>query len=314
MNAAVVEEYGTPRYRAFEEPVAGEGQLVVEVEAAGLNPVDQAKAAGRFYSGRAPLPFVAGGEGAGIVAGGRRVYFDAPVAPFGSMADRSLVNAADAIDVPDGVEPALAVAVGIAGLAAWLPLAWRAQLQPGETVLVLGATGVVGCIAVQAAKLLGAARVVAAGRNEQALARAAALGADATVRLDASEGDDLTAAFREAAGGGVDVVIDPLWGEPAVAALGALGDGGRLIQIGQSAGATATFPSAIVRGKLAEIRGHTNFLAPHDVKVAAYRTLAEHAAAGRITVEIEAAPLSEVATVWERQQAGGHGKKLVLVP
>lgn len=314
MNAAVVEEYGTPRYRAFEEPVAGHGQLVVEVEAAGLNPVDQAKAAGRFYTGRAPLPFVAGSEGVGTVEGGRRVYFDTTVAPSGSMAERTLVNASDAFDVPDGLDPGLAVAVGIAGLAAWLPLAWRARLQPGETVLVLGATGVVGSIAVQAAKLLGAARVVAAGRSEQALARAAAHGADATVRLGELEGDDLTAAFREAAGGGVDVVIDPLWGAPAIAALGALGDSGRLIQIGQSAGATATVPSAIVRGKLAEIRGHTNFLAPQEVKAEGYRALAEHAAAGRIAVDVERAPLSDVAAVWARQQAGGHGKKLVLVP
>jgi NADPH:quinone reductase-like Zn-dependent oxidoreductase len=314
MYAAVVEQYGTPRYRTFEEPVAGEGQVVVEVAAAGVNPVDLAKAAGTFYSGRAPLPFVAGGEGVGTLPDGRRVYFDQPIHPFGSMAQRALVDPASLIDVPDALaDDGLAVALGIAGLAGWLPLAWRAQLQPGETVLVLGATGVVGSIAVQAAKLLGAGRVLAAGRDEQGLARAATLGADATVRLDRT-GEELSAAFREAAGGDVDVVVDPLWGEPAVAALAALGRGGRLIQLGQSAGATAEVPSPAVRGKLAEIRGHTSSLASREVRVDAYRTMAEHVAAGRLHVEVERMPLSNVAEAWERMRAGAHGRKLVLIP
>lgn len=331
MNAAVVEEYGTPRYREFEEPVAGDGRVVVEVAAAGVNPVDLAKAGGTFYAGRDPLPFVAGGEGVGTLADGRRVYFDNPSRPFGSWAERALVKRDNLIDVPDGVDDAIAVALGIAGLAAWLPLTWRARLEPGETVLVLGATGVVGTVAVQGAKLLGAARVVAAGRNPDALARLEALGADATVRLDAPSAggvggvadaggasapsrDELAAAFREAAGGDVDVVIDPLWGEPAAAALMALGYGGRLIQIGQSAGASADIPSALIRGKLAEVRGHTNFLAPQEVKAEAYRAMAEHAAAGRLTVPVERIPLSDVADAVARQRAGGHGAKLVLIP
>lgn len=314
MHAAVVEQYGTPRYREFEDPQAASGQLVVEVAAAGVNPVDVTKAAGRFYAGRAPLPFVAGGEGVGTVEGGRRVYFDKPLHPFGSMAERALVEAAAVIDVPDGLDDGLAVALGVAGFAAWLPLSWRAQLQPGETVVVLGATGTVGTIAVQAAKLLGAARVVAAGRSHEALARAAELGADAIVRLDEHEGEELTAALSDAAGGAVDVVIDPLWGAPAAAALGAIAQGGRLIQIGQSAGATAELPSSAIRGTLAEIRGHTNFLAPYEVRAAAYRAMAEHAAAGRLRVDVERLPLSEVETAWERQAAGGHGRKLVLVP
>lgn len=315
MHAAVVEQYGTPRFASFEEPVAGDGQVVAEVGAAGLNPVDVAKAAGTFYAGRDPLPFVAGGEGVGTLPDGRRVYFDRPLRPFGAMAQRTLIEPRTAIELPDALTDAgVAVALGVAGLAAWLPLAWRAQLQPGETVLVLGATGVLGGIAVQAAKLLGAGRVVAAGRDEGSLARAGALGADATVRLDGTVGEPLTAAFRAAAGGDVDVVIDPLWGEPAAAALGALGVRGRLIQIGQSAGAAAALPSAAIRGRLAEIRGHTNTLAPREVKAAAYRTMAEHAAAGRLTVDVERIPLADVAAAWERQRSGARGTKLVLIP
>lgn len=326
MNAAVVEEHGTPRYGEFEEPTAREGALVVEVAAAGVNPVDVARAAGTFYTGPDPVPFVAGLEGVGTLDDGRRVYFDTPLAPFGSMAERTLVAAeGGTIEVPDGVDDAVAVALGIAGFAAWLPLSWRARLQPGETVLVLGATGVAGGIAVQAAKLLGAGRVVAAGRSKQALERLEALGADATVPIDLPSGDDasaevaaardeLTAAFHEAAGGDVDVVIDPIWGVPAVAALAALGMRGRLIQIGQSAGAVTAVPSALIRGKLAEIRGHTTFAAPYDVKEAAYRAMAEHAAAGRLVVDVDRIPLNDVAAAWERQRSGSGGTKLVLVP
>jgi NADPH2:quinone reductase len=314
MDAAVVEEYGTPRWRQFDEPVAGAGETVVEVGAAGVNPVDLAKAAGTFYAGRARVPFVAGGEGVGTVADGRRVYFDAPVHPFGSMAQRALVRSEELIEVAPGCDDALAVALGVAGLAAWLPLAWRADLQPGETVLVLGATGVLGHVAVQAAKLLGAGRVVAAGRDPEALARVEELGADAVVRFDSADADDLTNAFRGAADGDVDVVIDPLWGAPGVAALAALGTGGRHIQIGQSAGATATVPSANIRGKLVDIRGFTNFLAPHEVKAAAHRTMTKHAAAGRLTVDVDRVPLRDVGKAWERMRSGTHGRKLVLVP
>ncbi|HEY4279119.1 MAG TPA: zinc-binding dehydrogenase [Conexibacter sp.] len=315
MDAAVIEEYGTPRWRSFDEPVAGAGAVVVKVHAAGVNPVDLAKAAGTFYEGRARVPFVAGGEGVGTVDGGRRVYFDATIHPFGSMAQLALARAEELTDVADGCDDALAVALGVSGLAAWLPLAWRAQLQPGETVLVLGATGVLGLVAVQAAKLLGAGRVVAAGRDADALARAEELGADATVRFaDDTASTDLTGAFRAAAGGDVDVVIDPLWGEPAVAAIGALGTGGRAVQIGQSAGAVASVASAAIRGKLVDIRGYTNFLVPHEVKAEAHRTMTAHAAAGRLTVDIDRLPLREVEQAWERQKAGTHGRKLVLIP
>lgn len=315
MRAAVVEEYGTPRLREFQEPVAGAGEVVIEVAGAGVNPVDVSKAAGTFYAGRARVPFVAGGEGVGTTADGRRVWFDKPVHPFGSMAERAAVIEDSLLPVPGDLDDGVAVALGIAGLAAWLPLAWRAGLQPGETVLVLGATGVVGRIAVQGAKLLGAGRVVAAGRDAEALARAEELGADATVRFDGdADGGDLAGAFRAAAGGDVDVVIDPLWGAPALAALEALGTGGRLIQIGQSAGATASLPSAPVRGKLVEIRGHTNFLAPPQERAAAYAAMCEHALAGRLVVDVERLPLAEVETAWARLSSGAGGTKLVLVP
>ncbi len=313
VHAAVLHAYGTPRYDEAEEPVAGEGQVVVEVAAAGVNPVDLNKAAGTFYAGKPPLPSIAGQEGVGTVVGdGRRVYFDRPILPSGSMAQRALVAADALMELPDGLDDGVAVALGVSGLAAWLPLTWRAQLQSGETVLVLGATGTLGQIAVQAAKLLGAGRVVAAGRDADGLQRAAKLGADVTVPLT-GEIAKLTDALRDAAEGDVDVVIDPLWGAPAAAAIGTLGVGGRLIQIGQSAGEEATLRSAFIRGKLADIRGHTNFLVPADVRREAYAAMTAHAVAGRLTVDVERVPLHDVADAWARQRAGVP-RKLVLIP
>ena len=311
MRAAVLHEYGVPRADEFDEPSAGEGQAVVEVLAAGLNPVDVAICAGRFYAGKPPLPSVAGREGVGTLDGAR-VYFDGPVAPFGSMAQRALVERASALPVPDAVSDGVAVALGISGLAAWLSLTWRAQLKQGEHVLVLAASGVLGQIAVQAAKLLGAARVVAAARSQEGLQRCLALGADAAVSL-AQDAQELPGAFADAADGRIDVVLDPLFGEPFVAAVGAASFRARIVQIGAGAGAEATVSSAPIRGKLLEIMGHTNFAAPPPVKREAYARLADAAAAGQIEVEVDALALDRVGEAWERLQAGTHSK-VVLVP
>jgi len=284
---------------------------VVEVLAAGLNPVDAAICAGRFYAGRPPLPSVAGREGVGLLDGAR-VYFDAPIAPFGSMAQRSLVDPASALPVPDGVSDGMAVALGISGLAAWLALTWRAQLQDGEHVLVLAASGVLGQIAVQAAKLLGAGRVVAAARSREGLDRCLALGADAAVNLE-RPADELAGALSDAAEGRIDVVLDPLFGLPFAAAVDAASFRARIVQLGAGAGAEATVSSAPIRGKLLTIMGHTNFGAPQHIKGEAYARLAQAAAAGQIQVEVDALALDRVAEAWRRLQAGSHSK-IVLVP
>lgn len=312
MRAAVLREYGAaPQPEDFEDPQPAGGQVVVEVLAAGLNPVDLSISSGTFYAGAPDLPYVVGREGVGRDPAGRRIYFDGPVAPFGSFAERALIDEASAIPVPDGVDDGLAVCCGIAGLAAWLALDWRAGLQEGETVLVLGASGVVGQIGVQAARLLGAGRVVAAARSAEGLERASQLGADATVRI--GEPDDLAEAFREAAGGGVDVVVDPLWGEPAAAAIEATNREARVVQIGQSAGARASIASSAVRGRMLSILGHTNFAAGPEAKRAAYSRMLEHASAGELTADVERVPLEDVADAWSRQRSGPH-RKLVIVP
>jgi NADPH:quinone reductase-like Zn-dependent oxidoreductase len=227
------------------------------------------------------------------------------------MAERVAVPEELLVDVPEGAPPALAAALGIAGLAGWMPVARRAPVRAGETVLVLGATGTAGRVALQAARLLGAGRVVAAGRDPDGLERAAQLGADATVPLD--EADDLAAVLREACGGdGPTLVVDPLWGEPLAAAVEAAAPGARIVHVGQSAGPTTTLTSAAVRGKQLDILGYSDFAVPRDELAREYRALVGKAAAGEIRIELEEVPLDAVADAW-RRQAEGAGRKLVVV-
>jgi NADPH:quinone reductase-like Zn-dependent oxidoreductase len=309
MRAAILRAHGAvPELGEFDDP-AGDG--VLEVLAAGMNPVDVRIAGGSFPNERHEPPYVAGKEGVGRRADGSLVYFDASVEPCGSFAERTLIPPGSGYPVPDGLDPALAVCFGVAGLAAWLPLEWRGELAPGETVLILGASGVVGQIAVQAARLLGAGRVVAAARDAGGLERARALGADATVRLDAA--DDVSEALREAAGGdGFDLVLDPLWGEPARAALAALKPFGRLVNMGQSAGAEATLASTSIRAKPVDIIGYTNYTVDEERKAAAYARMAGHAAAGELRVAIERLGLDDVPEAWRGITTSAHAKRVVV--
>ena len=323
MRAAVLREVGSvPEAAEFEDPPApGDGQVLVRVEAAGLNPADLALASGTYYLPTPPLPYVPGIEAVGRVEAsgdpgfpeGTRVYVDLPAIPHGTQAELTLAYTASTSVVPDDLDAGIGCALGVAGLAAWLCLEHRAAVQPGERVLVLGASGAVGQFGVQIAKLLGAERVVAAGRSEASLARAVELGADAAVRLDGRSVAELTEAFREAAGGDVHVVLDPLCGDPALAALEALAPMGRLIQMGRSASETMTMPSATVRSRLLSILGHTNVFTAPEVKRAAYARMAEHVLAGELRMEVERVPLDEVGEAWRRQSAS-PGHKLVVVP
>lgn len=301
----------TPEVDEVAEP-SGEA---IDVLAAPINPIDLAVSRGILATGHPELPYVPGCEAVGRTADGRVVWiFGGSLGRTspGAIAARAPIGDAHAIDVPDGADPALAAALGIAGLAGWLPFAWRAPLAGGENVLVLGATGSVGLVAVQAARLLGAARVVAAGRSAAGLEQAAAYGADATVSLD--EHEDLAAAFRDAFGGdGPSYVFDPLWGPPAAAAVQAAAPRATLVNLGQSAGATAELASAAVRFKNLSILGHTNFAVPADELADHYRRLVGHAIAGEIRLDVERVPLDAVADAW-RRQAEGPGTKLVVVP
>jgi NADPH:quinone reductase-like Zn-dependent oxidoreductase len=311
VKAAVLKSHDAPPVAGeFREP-EGTGE-VLDVVVAGMNPVDIAIASGSF-AGRAPeLPSVAGLEGVAERDGGR-VYFHKPVPPFGSMAERVLVDPESVIEIPEGVDEGLAVSFGIAGLAGWLALEWRAKLQAGETVLVLGCSSVVGQIAMQAAKLLGAGHVVGAARSDWGLERAKELGADATVQLSDEPGDDLADRLRDAGNGGFEVVIDPIWGPSAIASLGAMKSDGRLIQIGNAAAVKTEVVAREIRTPLASIIGHTNFAASQAVKADAFERMCRHAIAGELRVDTEEISLDRVEDAWAAQKDGPH-HKLVIRP
>ena len=291
MRAARLHELGgTPR---IDEVDAPEGANVVAVAAAALNPVDVSIGSGRFYSGSPETPYVIGSEGVGTMPDGRRVWFRGN----GTLTERAVAAPEQTFDVPEGVQDELALACGIAGLTGWLAVACRAKVTAEDSVLVLGASGSVGAAAVQGAKVLGARRVVGAARKTDHVPDAA----DEVVDLGSSY------ELPEAT-----VVIDALWGAPAERALEAAARGVRFVQLGQSAGPTATLQSGWVRGKVVNILGHSLFSTPHDVIAEGYRELCEHVRDGRIHFDVETFELDDVAAAWELQASGSPGAKIVV--
>jgi NADPH:quinone reductase-like Zn-dependent oxidoreductase len=312
MNAAVVERFDeTPRYATFREPVAEAGEVLVKVKVAALSNLVKGQASGRHYSSGGSLPLIPGNDGVGSLPDGRRVYFIGPRAPFGTMAELSVVSPRRTIELPDGVDDVTAAALGNPGLASWGALIGRARLQAGESVLVNGATGVAGQQAVQAAKYLGARKVIATGRDEAALERLRELGADELVSLRQSDAA-LATAFREALAAGVDVVLDYLWGRSAEALLGAAQGGGgmggeprvRYVQIGAISGETISLSASLLRSSGLELMGSGLGSLSAVAIVESLRKMFEVAASTRLKIETDAVPLSEVETSWGRAESG----------
>jgi NADPH2:quinone reductase len=322
MKAAVLRTIGKPPHcEQFPEPIAEENEVIVHIRASALKPIDKQMANGSHYAAFHELPVVCGNDGVGCLDDGKRVFFAGPRQPYGGMAERTVVSASRCFPIPDNVGDDVAAAVFNPGLSAWGALAWRAQLAPGETVLILGATGVTGKLAIQTAKLLGAGRVIAAGRNEQVLRTLPDLGADATIRLD-KPGQDLAEAFaREAGETGFDVIIDYLWGPPTEALLAAItrrdlkpaASRVRLVEVGESAGATISLPAAALRSSRLEILGAGTGSAPAspEMWIEAIRQLLASVASGALRVDTERAPLADVKEVWDRDQ---RGRRTVIVP
>jgi len=319
MNAAVLHTLGKPpRFEPFLDPVAGQGEVIVEVRAAALKPVDKQLAAGSHYASRRELPQVCGLDGVGLLEDGARVFFGGPRPPFGAMAERTVVRRPQCFPVPDALDDVTAAAIPNPGVSAWLALQHRARLAAGETVLIAGATGVAGKLAVQIAKILGAGRVVAAGRNQKALSALGDLGADATIQLDQPREVLIEAFRREAGDKGYGVIIDYLWGPPTEALLAALaraefaiaGSETRLIEVGESAGPTVTLPAALLRSAAVTILG-TAGIPSWEALTDAFRQVTEHAARGRLRIDIERVPLSDVESAWQRDVPG---RRVVMIP
>ena len=290
-------------------PVGGESE--VTMEAAALNPADRAISEGRFYAGYPEPPYVPGLEAVGRV-GSRRVYVSGAglgIARHGLVRDSFTAPDDTFIEIPGHVDAAKAVALGTAGLAGWLPMEWRAAVQPGETVLVLGATGFAGTVAVQAARHLGAGKVIAAGRDRARLGGLERF-VDATVPLD---DPDLEAAFVGACGkGGAQVIYDCLWGEPLIAALQAASLDGRVVHVGASAGPIANLPSASIRGKRLNVLGYSNFGVPRPILEATYLKMLDFVAKGSLEIQVEEIRLELVAEAWSGLLRGDG--KYVVVP
>jgi NADPH:quinone reductase-like Zn-dependent oxidoreductase len=323
VRAAVLDVPGeAPVVRDHPAPVERPGHSLVAVTAAAIVPLDLLVASGRSYFGRPATPYVPGTQGVGVVErsavhpAGTRVFVvtAAGMAPGdGTLAERCQVPDDAVVPLGAGVPDTAAAALGMSAVAAWTVLTDRARLRPGERVLVLGAGGAVGQVAVAAAKLLGAGRVVAACRSGEAQERARRAGADAVVPLE-GDADSLTARFQDACGGSVDVVVDPVFGVAATAASRVLADRGRLVNLGGASGDTAEFSSAVLRSRTADVLGYTNAALTADQRRAALEAVFRHAGAGALAVAHEQIPLADAADAWQRQAAGRAGVRLVLTP
>jgi NADPH2:quinone reductase len=315
VKAAVLHALGDlPRFEEVPEPTAGDGQLLAEVTACPLTNLDRVLAAGTHFASPGRLPVVCGSLAAGRLPDGSRVLFRSA---GGTMAERAVTRPDLCTPIPDGVDDELAAAIQNPGVSTWAALEWRAKLQPGERVLILGATGVAGQIAVQLAKRLGASRVVGAGRNPRALASLPGLGADATIQLDQPD-SALREAFRDEAS--FDVVLDYLWGRPTEIFISSLGSTDmelrfsrtRLIQVGTMAGAQLTLPAEVLRSSGLEVAGFGTGNAPPASEITRLleRVMAL-LAGGELRIGINRVPLAQVEEVWNLDQ---QGIRTVLIP
>lgn len=319
MRAAVLHTLGeSPRYEEFSEPRLAEGEALLTVIAAALKPVDKQIASGTHYASPKNLPVICGTDGVGQLADGTRIFFGGARAPYGAMAERTVVRQAFCFPLPDGLDDQIAAAIPNPGVSAWLTLVHRAKLTAGETVLILGATGVTGKLAVKIAKLLGAGRVVAAGRNPEALESLREDGADAVIRLDTPDQELAEAFARERGAAGFQVVIDYIWGRPTEIFLSAITrkefaavtTETRLVQVGESAGPEISLPAAVLRSTPLTILGTAGF-PPREVLADALQKVMVHATSGELRIATERVSLPDIESAWQRD---ARGRRIVVVP
>ncbi|UZG46087.1 quinone oxidoreductase family protein [Caldimonas thermodepolymerans] len=302
MRAAVIHERGAvPVVRDFPEPQPVEGAVLIDVDTAGLGGWDVLGA----YRLGVEYPCVIRGEGVGrLVGDGRRVYFgERSVSPFGAWAERTVVPAAEVWDVPDDIDDKTAITMGIAGTGALVPLE-KAGIQPGDRVLILGATGTVGQIALQLARIMGAGRVVGAARSPEALARLVQRGwADAIVPLG---GEDDVQALKDASDGGFDVVFDLVCGLPMLAALKATRWGARIVTVGTRAGRVVNLDIADLLFRTLSCVGTGQ--RPPAERHAIWLRLLEMVKRDGIVVDHLEFSFDQAAEAWAAQVASPHAK------
>ena len=306
MKAAIIQSAGqTPVYGDFAEPVPGPGENLIRVTAASMSHVVKSRASGTHYSSSGSFPFVIGIDGVGRLDDGSRVYFVLPRAPLGSMAERTVAPAAQCVPLPEGLDDIAAAAIANPGMSSWAAYTERARLRRGDTVLVNGATGTAGRLAVQIAKHLGASKVIATGRNIDALRSLATLGADVTIPLLENKAA-LEDSIKEQFAAGVNVVIDYLWGTSAETILIAAAKAGadampiRFVQVGSSSAPNIKLPSAVLRSSAIEMLGSGIGSIPFDRLVNATRGLLHAAASIGLEIATTPAPLSDVEHAWPK--------------
>jgi NADPH:quinone reductase-like Zn-dependent oxidoreductase len=323
MKAAVIGQFGdVPQYSDFPDPIPNDGDVEIDVKAVVLENFDKATAAGKHYASAhmfPQFPAIVGHGGVGTLADGTLVAFGGTKPPYGTMAEQAVVPEmykAYLTTVPAGVDAGVAAALPSAALSSFLPMKWVGKLQAGETVLINGATGVSGKLAVQIAKLLGAGRIIGTGRSEEGLRAITKLGADAVIDLQKSD-DEITEAFVKEAGKGYDVVLDFIWGHPTELflrtlvpkAAGFATHKTRFVQIGESAGATISLPAEVLRTSGLEISGAGNI--PPEVVPEAVKQIWTWIAENQLSIDIETVAMKDIAGAWNRET---NGKRIVIIP
>lgn len=316
MNAAVVRTFDTPpKYEAFPTPTpSGEHQMLVDVIAAGLHPRVRSQADGSHYTSTGDLPLVPGIDGVGRGADGRLRYFVLPDTTMGAMAEQTVIDARRSIVLPEGCD-AIAVAAAMnPAMSSWIALRRRIEFTAGQDVLVLGATGSAGRMAVQIAKHFGAGRIFAAGRNPEQLAAMATLGAVA-IPLNGNAGAEQLGQVAA----DVDVVIDYLWGEVTAAAMTAIVTNRTVrekpltwIEVGSVAGPTASIPSAALRAATLQIVGSGQGSVSNADILAELPALVQEISAGTFTTDARSVPLAEVEQTWTA--TAQSSERIVFVP
>ena len=321
MKAVVLHKLGdAPHFEDFPDPTPMEGEALVNVKAASLNHVSKSRARGSHYDSYQQLPAVCGVDGVGVLEDGTRVFFGGCRPPYGTMSELTVAPKAWCGAVPEDINDLSAAALPNAVLSSWLPLAYRAQLQKGETVLILGATGVAGKVAIQVAKSLGAGRVVAAGRNEQLLQTLPNLGADASISLRQSDQDLAKAFAQEASIHPFNIILDYVWGHPVEVLMTALTRHElmaeesriRLVSIGALAGPTASIPSAALRSSGLELYGSGGGSVSHKAIFETFPKMWALASSGKLSIDVLPIPLADAEEIWDRQDT--MGRRFVFVP